>query len=150
MIRSVCLSRNRILQLSKPRLGQVKQSTRLQATIVAEAITTDSPAVARWLYFIAGSALGAVVLGGATRLTESGLSMTSWHLIKGTVKHAYALLLTLPLKFATKISDITKPTTEEEWKREFERYKTFPEYEEVKNIQKSNIFYHVTFRFIPN
>ena len=144
------MSRNRILQLAKPRLGQVKQSTRLQATIVAEAITTDSPAVARWLYFIAGSALGAVVLGGATRLTESGLSMTSWHLIKGTVKHAYALLLTLPLKFATKISDITKPTTEEEWKREFERYKTFPEYEEVKNIQKSNIFYHVTFRFIPN
>jgi cytochrome c oxidase assembly protein subunit 15 len=109
MIRSVCLSRNRILQLSKPRLGQVKQSTRLQATIVAEATTTDSPVVARWLYCIAGSALVAVVLGGATRLTESGLSMTSWHLIK----------------------DITKPTTEEEWKREFERYKTFPEYEEV-------------------
>ena len=84
MIRSVCLSRNRILQLAKPRLGQVKQSTRLQATVVAEAIATDSPAVARWLYFIAASSLGAVVLGGATRLTESGLSMTSWHLIKGT------------------------------------------------------------------
>ena len=83
MIRSVCLSRNRILQLAKPRLGQVKQSTRLQATVVAEAIATDSPAVARWLYFIAASSLGAVVLGGATRLTESGLSMTSWHLIKG-------------------------------------------------------------------
>ena len=64
-------------------MGQVKQSTRLQATVVAEAIATDSPAVARWLYFIAASSLGAVVLGGATRLTESGLSMTSWHLIKG-------------------------------------------------------------------
>lgn len=99
MIRSVCLSRNRILQLSKPRLGQVKQSTRLQSAIVAEAIATDSPAVARWLYFIAGSALGAVVLGGATRLTESGLSMTSWHLIKGTVENAHAQLGTLPLEF---------------------------------------------------
>ena len=32
------------------------------------------------------------------------------------------------------ILDITKPTTEEEWQREFERYKTFPEYEEVKKI----------------
>ena len=99
MIRSVCLSRNRILQLSKPRLGQVKQSTRLQSAIVAEAIATDSPAVARWLYCIAASALGAVVLGGATRLTESGLSMTSWHLIKGTVENPHTQLGTLPLEF---------------------------------------------------
>ena len=50
-----------------------------------------------------------VLLGGATRLTESGLSMTSWDLIK----------------------DITRPQTEEDWIREFERYKTYPEYEEV-------------------
>ena len=35
--------------------------------------------------FIFGKWIGviAVVLGGVTRLTESGLSMTSWHLIKG-------------------------------------------------------------------
>jgi len=106
------LSRNRILQIAKPRTSQCKQSTRLQATVhakVSTQVATDSPAVSRWLFMIAGSAVGAVVLGGATRLTESGLSMTSWHLIK----------------------DITKPTTDEEWKKEFERYKTFPEYEEV-------------------
>ena len=40
------------------------------------------------------------------RLTESGLSMTQWHLIKG----------------------MKPPRTEEEWQAEFERYKTFPEY----------------------
>ena len=40
------------------------------------------------------------------RLTESGLSMTQWHLLKG----------------------MKPPRTEEEWQAEFERYKQFPEY----------------------
>ena len=65
--------------------------------------------MAYWLYGIAGATIVAVSLGGITRLTESGLSMTSWHLIK----------------------DITCPTTEDEWHKEFERYKKFPEYEAV-------------------
>ena len=49
---------------------------------------------------------GAVVIGGITRLTESGLSMTRWHLIKG----------------------MRPPRSEEEWEAEFERYKQFPEF----------------------
>ena len=69
----------------------------------------DTKAVSRWLYICAGGACATVLLGGATRLTESGLSMTSWDLIK----------------------DITRPQSEEDWMREFERYKTYPEYEEV-------------------
>lgn len=51
-------------------------------------------------------ALIAVLLGGVTRLTESGLSMTDWHPVKG----------------------VKPPVTEEEWEAEFERYKQFPEY----------------------
>jgi len=62
-----------------------------------------------WYGVIAFMAAGAVVIGGITRLTESGLSMTSWHLIK----------------------DIKRPQTEEEWQKEFARYKTFPEFEDV-------------------
>lgn len=50
--------------------------------------------------------VGAVVLGGVTRLTESGLSMVDWHLIKG----------------------IKPPTTDEEWQNEFNKYKQFPEF----------------------
>jgi len=73
------------------------------------AVRETPKSVAYWLYGIAGATIVAVSLGGITRLTESGLSMTSWHLIK----------------------DITCPTTEEEWHKEFERYKTFPEYEAV-------------------
>lgn len=45
--------------------------------------------------------------GGLTRLTESGLSMTRWHIIKG----------------------MKPPRGEKEWNEEFERYKQFPEYE---------------------
>ncbi|KAK7508520.1 hypothetical protein BaRGS_00000086 [Batillaria attramentaria] len=48
----------------------------------------------------------AVILGGVTRLTESGLSMVDWRLLK----------------------DMKPPRTEAEWQEEFERYKTFPEY----------------------
>lgn len=71
-----------------------------------------------------------VNVGGLTRLTESGLSMTSWSLLGG-----------LP------------PSTTEEWDQEFERYKTFPEFkrgrrdmtlEEFKKIY----FYEYTHRMI--
>ena len=50
-------------------------------------------------------AFGAVVLGGVTRLTESGLSMVDWKL------------------FGRK-----PPTTAEEWQIEFDKYKESPEY----------------------
>lgn len=62
--------------------------------------------VGTWLLGCSGMVFGAVIIGGLTRLTESGLSMTNWHLIKG----------------------MKPPRTEEEWEREFERYKSFPEY----------------------
>ena len=50
--------------------------------------------------------VGAVVIGGVTRLTESGLSMVDWHLIKG----------------------MRPPTTHEEWVAEFEKYQQYPEF----------------------
>jgi len=59
-----------------------------------------------WLAGCAGMVIGSVVLGGVTRLTESGLSMVDWHLIKG----------------------MKPPRTQEEWEREFERYQKYPEY----------------------
>jgi len=48
-----------------------------------------------------------VVIGGITRLTGSGLSMTDWQLISGSVP----------------------PTTEEAWQASFEAYKQFPQFE---------------------
>lgn len=52
-----------------------------------------------------GMVFGAVVLGGVTRLTESGLSMVTWKL------------------FGEKL-----PQTSAEWIEEFNRYKEFPEF----------------------
>lgn len=49
---------------------------------------------------------GIVVVGGMTRLTESGLSIVEWNLIKG----------------------MKPPRSQEEWEEEFGKYKQFPEY----------------------
>ena len=38
-----------------------------------------------WLYCIALLVLAMVVVGGATRLTESGLSITTWQPVSGTI-----------------------------------------------------------------
>ncbi|CAF3305833.1 unnamed protein product, partial [Rotaria sp. Silwood2] len=62
-----------------------------------------------WLAWSAGMTAGAVVIGGVTRLTESGLSMTNWHWL----------------------NDMSPPRTAEAWQEEFERYKRFPEYEQM-------------------
>ena len=37
-----------------------------------------SAAVAVWLFIVAALVLAMVVVGGATRLTDSGLSITQW------------------------------------------------------------------------
>lgn len=58
-----------------------------------------------WLAGCAGMCVGAVALGGVTRLTESGLSMTDW------------TLLGKP-----------PPRNQEDWLEEFEKYKQSPEY----------------------
>jgi cytochrome c oxidase assembly protein subunit 15 len=50
-----------------------------------------------------------VVVGGITRLTNSGLSMTDWHLV----------------------TDTFPPLTEAKWQQEFEAYKQFPEYQKI-------------------
>ena len=62
--------------------------------------------VGYWLVGCCGLVAGSVVLGGITRLTESGLSMTKWHLVKG----------------------MKPPGTQQEWDMEFQRYQQFPEY----------------------
>lgn len=62
--------------------------------------------VGYWLIFGSGLVFGIVVLGGLTRLTESGLSITEWKPVTGSVP----------------------PRTEQEWEEEFEKYKSSPEF----------------------
>jgi cytochrome c oxidase assembly protein subunit 15 len=70
---------------------------------------TARPAVAGWLFLCAGLVYLMIVVGGLTRLTESGLSIVEWAPIMGT----------LP------------PLSQAEWERTFDRYKAFPEYQKV-------------------
>ncbi|QRG09768.1 COX15/CtaA family protein [Xanthobacter dioxanivorans] len=60
-----------------------------------------------WLYAVAGLIVAMVVVGGATRLTESGLSITEWKPVTGA----------LP------------PLSQADWAAEFEKYKAIPQYE---------------------
>lgn len=73
------------------------------------AATTRPLALARWLYVVAAMVVAIVVVGGITRLTESGLSITEWKPVTGT----------LP------------PLTEAQWQAAFEGYKQIPQYTEV-------------------
>lgn len=66
-------------------------------------------AVVIWLFAVAALVFIMVVVGGITRLTESGLSMTDWRPVTGW----------LP------------PIGEAAWLAEFEKYKAFPEYQKV-------------------
>ncbi|MGD9740093.1 MAG: COX15/CtaA family protein [Bauldia sp.] len=84
------------------------------------ASTTDLPAVARnrdkdrrliriWLYAMAAMVLLIVFVGGATRLTESGLSITEWQPIHGVIP----------------------PMNAAEWEEEFAKYREIPQFEVV-------------------
>ena len=68
------------------------------------------PAIVRW-WLLAGVILifFQIIIGGITRLTGSGLSITKWEIITGT----------LP------------PLNEEEWIKEFDLYKATPQYEKI-------------------
>ncbi len=63
-------------------------------------------AVGYWLLVMAFLVFAMVVVGGATRLTESGLSMVNWNPVTGAIP----------------------PITDEEWSEEFSKYKQSPQY----------------------
>lgn len=63
-------------------------------------------ALARWLFAVAAMVLVMVAVGGITRLTESGLSITKWEPITGA----------LP------------PLSDAHWEEEFAQYRATPEY----------------------
>lgn len=70
------------------------------------AVRTRPEALARWLFLVAAMVVAIVVVGGITRLTESGLSITRWEPVAGA----------LP------------PLSEADWNREFARYRATPQF----------------------
>ena len=66
-------------------------------------------AVRVWLWSLAGTVLLLVMVGGVTRLTWSGLSITEWRPVTG----------------------VLPPLSHAQWLTEFERYKVIPQYREL-------------------
>jgi cytochrome c oxidase assembly protein subunit 15 len=64
-------------------------------------------ALRTWLLAVAALVFAMVVVGGATRLTESGLSITEWQPVSGA----------LP------------PLTDAQWQAQFDKYRTIPQYQ---------------------
>lgn len=62
-----------------------------------------------WLYLVLLVLFALFVVGGATRLTGSGLSITEWNPIHGVIP----------------------PMNETEWLEEFDKYRAIPQYEQV-------------------
>ncbi|MGI9410673.1 MAG: COX15/CtaA family protein [Hyphomicrobiaceae bacterium] len=77
----------------------------------AEVRRSSHAAVRGWLACVAVLVVIMVAVGGATRLTDSGLSITEWQPIVGT----------LP------------PLSDADWQVAFDKYKQIPEYREVND-----------------
>lgn len=60
-----------------------------------------------WLWCVAALVFVTVIVGGATRLTESGLSIVEWRPVTGMIP----------------------PLSDADWAAEFEKYKVIPQYE---------------------
>jgi cytochrome c oxidase assembly protein subunit 15 len=86
----------------------------LALTAAASTASIPAPAdrlkpVRVWLYCVAAMVLAMVVVGGATRLTESGLSITEWAPVSGMIP----------------------PLSEADWLREFSAYQQIPQFSAV-------------------
>lgn len=94
------------------------------ASPVSETTRSARPlAIANWLMFVAGLVFLMVVVGGITRLTESGLSITEWRPISGAIP----------------------PLTQEQWQHAFDLYKATPEYREINGPAGMDL---ASFKFI--
>lgn len=80
-------------------------------------------AIANWLFFVVFLVFSMVVVGGITRLTESGLSITEWKPVSGA----------LP------------PLSDAEWKAAFDAYKRVPQYAAIHDGMTMGQFQFIFF-----
>ena len=71
-----------------------------------ERLLANRALVRGWLYVVLLMLFALVLVGGATRLTDSGLSITEWKPIHGVIP----------------------PLNDAEWQEEFAKYQQIPEY----------------------
>jgi heme a synthase len=94
----------------------------------AAAWQTDIPESRRyalrvWLWSIAATTFAVLVVGGITRLTQSGLSIVDWQPIMGVIP----------------------PLSEAQWQEAFDRYRQFPEYQLLRRGMSLDEFRFIFF-----
>ena len=80
-------------------------------------------ALANWLYVVAGMVVAIVVVGGITRLTESGVSITEWKPVSG----------------------VLPPLNQAQWQAEFDAYRRTPQFIEINGPAGMTL---ATYKFI--
>ena len=75
-------------------------------------------AIRFWLFAVAALVFAMVLVGGATRLTESGLSITEWKPVTGVVP----------------------PLSEAQWHAEFQHYQEIPQYRALNSVMSLDAF----------
>jgi cytochrome c oxidase assembly protein subunit 15 len=96
----------------------------MTATALRPAMSASRPAsIARWLLAVAALVFCMVVVGGITRLTESGLSITQWKPITGAIP----------------------PITHDQWMEAFRLYQQIPEYQQLRQGMTLSDFQFIFF-----
>jgi cytochrome c oxidase assembly protein subunit 15 len=72
-------------------------------------VDTRRRAVRLWLFVVAAMMVVTLLVGGATRLTESGLSITEWKPVLG----------------------VLPPLSDADWQTEFQKYQAIPQYQQL-------------------
>ena len=81
------------------------------AVVIRHPAADPARQVSIWLFVVAAMIALMVVVGGLTRLTESGLSIVEWKPVTGVVP----------------------PLNESQWTVEFDKYKQYPEYKKINS-----------------
>lgn len=95
----------------------------MTASLPLRSDTLRPAAIARWLLAVAVLVFAMVVVGGITRLTESGLSITQWKPITGAIP----------------------PVTHDQWMEAFRLYQQTPEYQEINRGMSLSNFQFIFF-----
>ncbi|MDQ7020170.1 MAG: COX15/CtaA family protein [Robiginitomaculum sp.] len=96
---------HRFLDFVRRAFSKDGMSDQSQPTAYLVAPSVSRP-IALWLFMVTAFLVGMIVVGGATRLTDSGLSITEWKPVTGAIP----------------------PLSEAAWQAEFEKYQQIPEY----------------------
>lgn len=94
------------LRSLQPRFFSANPTFQAAAETTADLPVLTPPTVGYWLLGTTLLIYAVIVVGGVTRLTESGLSITEWKPVSG----------------------IIPPLTHSDWEEEFEKYKATPEF----------------------